>query len=54
MQAPHLPLAFLEHLHDLQTCQRCRVRAMTYHMLLELIEEAYGLQSVPAGRLEAS
>jgi hypothetical protein len=24
---------------------------MTYHMLLELIEEAYGLQSVPAERL---
>ena len=54
MQEPHLPLAFLEHLHHLQTCQRSRVRAMPYQMLLELIEEAYGLHSLPAERLEAS
>jgi hypothetical protein len=51
---PHLSLLLLEQLDHLSKCQRCRIRAMTFQVLLELIEEAYGLQTVPARRREAS
>jgi hypothetical protein len=51
---PHLSLLLLEQLDHLSKCQRCRIRAMTSEVLLELIEEAYGLQAVPTDRRAAS
>ena len=54
MQEPHISLMLFEQLDHLSKCQRCRVRAMTFELLLELVEEAYGLQAVPMGRREAS
>ena len=50
----HLSLTFLEQLDHLSKCQRCRIHAMTFDMLLELIEEAYGLPPVPANQSKAS
>jgi hypothetical protein len=50
----HLSLMFLEQLDHLVRCQRCRIRAMTFAMVLDLIEAAYGLQAVPADRRQAS
>jgi hypothetical protein len=43
-----------EQLDHLSKCQRCRVRAMTFELLLELIQDAYGLQAVPTDRRAAS
>jgi hypothetical protein len=54
MQEPHLSLMLFEQLDHLSKCQRCRVRAMTLELLLELIQDAYGLQAVPADRRAAS
>ena len=50
----HLPAVFLDYIDHLARCQRCRIRALTFEMLLELIEEAYGPASLPAFRSEAS
>ncbi len=50
----HLSLMFFEQLDHLSKCQHCRIRAMTFQMLLELIEETYGLQALPVDRREAS
>jgi hypothetical protein len=54
MQEAHVSLMLFEQLDHLSKCQRCRGRAMTFQLLLELIEKAYGLQAVPTGRREAS
>jgi hypothetical protein len=54
MREPHVSLILLEQLDHLSKCQRCRIRAMTFQLLLDLIEEAYGLQAVPADRRAAS
>lgn len=54
MQEPHISLMLLEQLDHLSKCQPCRVRAMTFELLLELIEEAYDLQAVPTDRRAAS
>jgi hypothetical protein len=54
MQEPHVSLMLFEQLDHLSKCQRCRIRAMTYQMLFQLIEEAYGLQAVPTDRRRAS
>ncbi len=54
MQEPHVSLMLLEQLDHLSKCQRCRIKAMTFEMLLKLIEEAYGLQTLPADRRAAS
>jgi hypothetical protein len=50
----HLPAVFLDYIDHLARCQRCRIRALTFEMLLELIEEAYGPSSLPVFRSEAS
>jgi hypothetical protein len=54
MQELHLSLMLLEQLDHLSKCQRCRIRAMTFDVLLGLIEEAYGLQAMPTDRRAAS
>jgi hypothetical protein len=50
----HLSLLFFEQLEHLSKCQHCSIRAMTFDIVLKLIEEAYGLQAVPADRRQAS
>jgi hypothetical protein len=50
MEERHTSLVLLEQLDHLARCQRCRIRAMTLDMLLELVFEAYeakGLSVVP-------
>jgi hypothetical protein len=54
VEETHLPVVFIDYIDHLARCQRCRIRALTFAMLLELIEEAYGPSSLPAFRSEAS